>query len=122
MNDKLKVLDMSEDEQIRWVAQRYPNERWSFSAHWVNPRNKMVFADLAFRLRDEVKGSEGYEKWSLGQRIVYDYLFNLPENRPSLEYSAKQAENYDDQKPFFADKAKPIHIIIACLIAKESQE
>lgn len=126
MNDLLKVLDMSsEEEQFKWLCDKgITDGSLAISqvtnkvvTHWI----RIEFADLAFRLRDEMKGSEGHEAWSLGQRIVYDYCFNLPENRPSLKYPRKQAKYYDDQKQFFADNAKPIHWIIAALKAKERQ-
>ncbi|MCK5642005.1 MAG: hypothetical protein KAJ19_14470, partial [Gammaproteobacteria bacterium] len=69
-NDKLlAVLNISEDEQIRWVAGKFPSEGiHSLSVasaqeikhpeqvmtHWNIPRNRRILADLAFRLRDEV--------------------------------------------------------------------
>ena len=102
----LAVLDMSEDEQYYWCAEYF----------------KDIFAGslacLAFRLRDEVKGSEGHEAVNIGQRVVSDYVFNLPGNRPTYEQSVKNARFEEDYKSWYADQAKPIHWIIAALIAK----
>ena len=102
----LAVLGMSEDEQWKWCI-----------LHNIKFVGESL-ADCAFRLRDEVKGSEGHEAVNIGQRVVSDYVFNLPGNRPTYEQSVKNARFEEDYKSWYADQAKPIHWIIASLIAK----
>ena len=89
----LKVLDMSEDEQDSWVR--------------VNTRPYLVresLADLAFQLRDEVSCRESSSvSW---RQAKYAVCFN----------ETKYTSIYNK---WFVDEAKPIHWIIAALIAKE---
>lgn len=106
------VLDMSKDEQYRWCWRNTCTENGLIKVQWY------FLEDLAFRLRDEVKGSEGHEAVNIGQRVVSDYVFNLPGNRPTYEQSVKNARFEEDYKSWYADQAKPIHWIIAALIAK----
>ena len=57
--------------------------------------------------------------WDWAQRIVYDHVYNLPENRPTLEESYSCAKYYEDYKAYWADIASPIYWIVAALIVRE---
>ena len=101
----LKVLDMPEEGQLVFV-----NKLWRtllISAEFnlqpdidgvlkMTTSNRRILAALAFRLRDEaVKEDE----WRKGRQAVADYL-----DRPACMWD---------------EWSKPIHWIIAALIAKE---
>lgn len=70
---------------------------------------RISLADLAFRLRDEVKGSEGMNAWVKATKKVFEHI------------NPKANSNYYLTASYFVDNAKPIHWIIAALIAKETQ-
>ena len=102
MNDLLKILDMSEDEQINWLMDKdyMPN-------YYVGMRGRKhddSLADLAFRLRDEAKG-HSWNGWLDATKEVW-----------------KTIHKYWTYEQFWMSQAKPIHWIIAALIAKEKKD
>ena len=109
MNDLLKILDMSEDEQWEWCVK--------------NVKEKTIgesLADLAFRLRDKAV-SKYYNNWCKAKEIVW-----LHKNTDAQRYVdiVDGLDGADDRiigrrAIFFSNQAKPIHWIIAALIAKE---
>ena len=128
MSDKLlKVLDISsEEQQIQrlyelgykdYFARRKCGDGITYECKTGSLR------DLAFRLRDEVKYSKGKIRGlaalSISQRIVYDYVSNLPEKRPSLEWSIIHSLSFEDYKDYFSDTCKAIHWVIVALITME---
>ena len=92
MNDLLKVLDMSEKEQRKWLLVNYFHQRMPCVSN----------ADLAFRLRDEVKTEDFHN-------AIYEVMLKV--------------EGNDNWATAFwgGCLAKPIHWIIAALIAKEQK-
>jgi len=115
----LKVLDMLEDEQLMWLKKH--REEYGIDNHPSSyplkgfPRAARFFlADLAFRLRDEAvkKDLVGYPTGYMEcQRVVWIHVINPAQ--------------YDDipsgkgSGGWWMYCAKPIHWIIAALIAKE---
>ena len=99
MSELLKVLDITKEEQWVWCAKNIKAVGESL-------------ADLAFRLRDEAENKEGLW-WSGGLSKVFFYLAHSPER---FDLSS---EDRMRQFQWFGTKAKPIHWIIAALIAKE---
>ena len=100
----LKVLDMDEDEQLLWVCSEVLKDPFDPKAG-----SRVVHvAELAFKLRDKVKGSEGADAWVKASQVVFAHIHP--------EYS----NNVYSVAAYFADKAKPIHWIIAALIAKDN--
>ena len=103
MNDLLKVLDMSEDspEQYGWLLST------------IREHKACCPADLAFRLRDEAIAEDDKSEincsWCEASYEVYLYVIG-EEN----EMEAKEGLD-----TWFSMRAKPIHWIIAALIAKE---
>ncbi len=94
----LKVLDLPEWEQRKW-----------FWIHTITDSiySKKDLANLAFRLRDEAEEFElicGIEK-------VFQYCC-----------SPEEYDFAEDAYKWFATEAKPIHWIIAALIAKEQKD
>ena len=97
----LAVLDMSKEEQRLWCVANTEPGSW---AH---------LADLAFRLRDEVIKNN---KTPAGQlykatECVYVYLAENNILTPRIH-----------SNPWWKYHAKPIHWIIAALIAKEKED
>ncbi len=88
--DLLKVLDMSEDEQLVWTLK---------IGHGDRHINESL-ADLAFRLRDEAA-----EKDWVGWQVSSCYV-----------WEATHDSEYCPGK--FGNRAKPIEWVIAALIAK----
>lgn len=84
------VLDMSEGEQWEYVQLCFPEKDW------------ITLADLAFRLRDEACGYS-CEDYYNGLITVYNHVY---------------AKKYVSFYAFWTYQAKPIHWIIAALIAK----
>ena len=118
--EKLKaVLDMTEAESVTFVAnyivennsiknaQGFANDLSPFS--WAS--NRRVFADLAFRFRDEWTGKIFSRRMFLqkGLKIVWEY-----ESKKLLKSDSKIAFDY-----WICLLAQPIHWIIASLIAKQ---
>ena len=116
----LAVLDTSEEEQYDWLWKRH--DTFGFDLKWINfdvPSAKkdiaMHLADLAFRLRDEVIAKDDESEidcnWCEASYEVYLYVIG-EEN----EMEAKEGLD-----TWFTMRAKPIHWIIAALIAKEKE-
>lgn len=133
MTDLLKVLDMSEEEQVeffyikgyRQLVDTFPvgglrikcndsNEIISVKHSQSKLRfDKRALADLAFRLRDEVIVEQGTMAW-------FNALFDLN------EYVGGSKKYTTPSMPFDEDRwlcyyGKPIHWIIAALIAKDKE-
>lgn len=109
----LAVLDMSEDEQYRWVSRSTQQKNFGYTIcpNWDTlPYQRMVLADLAFRLRDEVKYIHRCSFVRAAQ-LVYCHCLNV-----------EKVPKDDTLWRWFSREANPIHIIIAALIAKESNE
>lgn len=107
MNDLLKVLDMSEDEQITWFYRRHEKELHDIV--WIAPVAKFKdyrLADLAFRLRDEVINYKGW-----GPALCKVWVYWQDPNNIGITLEG-----------FWIHRAKPIHFIIAALIAKEKED
>lgn len=105
MNDLLKVLDMSEEEQIEWLIEKGITDgslarsqvtNKKIVKHWI----RIELADLAFRFRDEVES-----------KVEFHHCF------------AKVCKHIDPHIMNYAGyalcTAKPIHWIIAALMAKQ---
>lgn len=98
IEELLAVLGLPEEGQLRWVAQRFPDERWSYP-------NRRVLADLAFRLRDEVANGKAkiaggdLSAWYAGLKVVEGYL--------------------NETDAWLMHRSRPIEWIVAALIAKE---
>lgn len=101
----LKVLDLPEDDQFAEVLVHISpagEVTCSNDQYYYKGRMFWTLADLAFRLRDEAFLSiKGGAAWCQGCRIVI------------------QAVNNSDEFPVWS---KPIHWIIAALIAKQEKE
>jgi hypothetical protein len=110
MKDLLKVLDMSEDEQLFFLHNLWQNRQLPqyYGFHPIDDKfpmsdwNRQLLADLAFRLRDEA--IEKDLDWDDTLILVWEKL-----GRP-MKYQA-----------FCKYYAKPIHWIIAALIAKDKE-
>jgi len=99
----LKVLDMSEEEQFKWLR------LYGYKLHYTSDviYNEMQMAHLAFRLRDEANVF-----------MFGDELFMIFYN---TEYFKNK--DYDTFALWQASKeCKPIHWIIAALIAKGEKD
>ena len=96
MNKLLKILDMTEEEQYRWAVGKYSK----YLARY--PQSSL--ADLAFRLRDEAMSSSNLRKALL-----------------DVHQKAEGPQNREQDYGFWFLRAKPIHWIIAALIAKENE-
>ena len=94
MNDLLKVLDMSKDEQGEYLFQK---DIWKLEIQ------KESLADLAFRLRDEAVAKNHAD--------FHNAIYNI---MVKVEGDNKWATAFWGEC-----LAKPIHWIIAALIAKE---
>ena len=110
--DLLKVLHMSENEQWEWCV-------WRKNINAVGES----LADLAFRLRDEaVRDCKKHNAWCQAKELVW------LADAPNAKQYKKLAETYNlsesvnkviqRREVYFANRAKPIHWIIAALIAK----
>jgi len=104
MNDLLKVLDMSEDEQYYWVCQFHAKYHFKISLFPDNHEEmRKELADLAFRLRDEAVAKNHAD--------FHNAIYNI---MVKVEGDNKWATAFWGEC-----LAKPIHWIIAALIAKE---
>jgi hypothetical protein len=108
----LKVLDLPEEEQQVWVSKNVltdPDERQMFYKGGIS------LAGLAFRMRDEVVDDSG--QFNKAQFKVFLYLHE--------DKSWLQGRPFGDQQAycniFWREKAKPIHWIVAVLIAKNEK-
>lgn len=102
----LELLDMTEEEQqgqiINWAYMNMDSAKY----HAFVSKMPESLADLAFRLRDEILNSEnGTIKWVAGMFDVY------------MKMTGSKLLNWK----WGYIKAKPIHWIIAALIAKEAK-
>ena len=94
VKELLAVLDMSKGEQQIWWQEAY----WKYEADLGSIRECSV-PKAAFRLRDEMfQSAKGKAAWCQGCRIVIETVNNSDE---------------------FAVWSRPIHWIVAALIAKE---
>lgn len=104
MNEKelLAVLDMSEDEQWVWCVK---------NGKAVGKVAGESLADLAFRLRDEVLNSKNLndDYWDVGINAVANYVTK------DQVWKVVSGVDVCNWSLYFA---KPIHWIIAALIAK----
>lgn len=116
----LAVLDLPKEEQFDWLFKRgivddsiaRSQVTDKIVPHWCD----IELADLAFRLRDEVVAVDGNAvKLNLGMWYVYrrvqyqDHRFDYPPCGTEQGLASG----------WFAYYAKPIHWILASLIAKE---
>jgi len=109
----LAVLDMTEEEQCRWLAEYfkaeyYKTDEWpqyyGYCDIFINntfPSRKVILADLAFKMRNEAVKKD-ITKYMDAENIVKSYVL--------LKTRTKFIWSYDSQ---------PIHWIIAALIAQE---
>jgi hypothetical protein len=104
MTDKdklLAVLDMSEDEQKNWCFRNTHTENGIIKVQWY------FLSDLAFRLRDEVDDTR-----------MHNAMYKIQQYMSKKDSSIAQPEDY--ATAFWGlYHAKPIHWVIASLIAKE---
>ena len=106
MNEQelLAVLDMSEDEQRKWLIEK---------AHRIPGRS---LADLAFRLRDEAM-REYSDNWALACWYVQQWIgFHKIETYESPDLDGLLNADHE-----ILSKS-PIHWIIAALIAKDKED
>ncbi len=112
----LAVLDMDEEEQLKWLINRD-----IIKNHWVttgsqNPIIDESLADLAFRMRDEaVKECDKTKKAFIFQAFirVYAYSANI-----DLKNDYTLADSLD-MEYWVTLYAQPIHWIIAALIVEK---
>ena len=102
----LSVLGMSETEQRKWAWNTAQLEICQILKITEIEFNRLSLADLVFRLRDEAIKLPNY-LWAKATKLVYEYT------------NPASATNFYLAASYFADKAQPIHWIIAALIAKE---
>ncbi len=107
IKELLVVLDMPVEEQWAWITEgKKVIEFFPDDEIFIGDPQKYL-ADLAFRLRDEVKAFVGHKFWDEGKCLVANYVANDVEGG-GLAYNQ-----------WFIDNSQPIHWIIAALIAKE---
>ena len=113
----LKVLDMNEKKQRHWLIRKH---------FWLGGTNKESLADLVFRLRDEVKDLPNFvwsKAWHLVvAKVMYNYNWTDEEWERNFEEwtgSSDAVPGTPDREIFALYDSKPIHWIIAALIAKE---
>ncbi len=108
MNDKLKVLDMSEEEQLEWLIEKGITDgslaRSQVTHKIVSRWIRIEFADLAFRFRDE----------AISNPYLHDAMIDVHQ---AVEGPQDRKMNFI----FWSMRAKPIHWILAALIAKETK-
>lgn len=110
----LKVLDITENEQRIWILQQQLTG------------NCGCLGDLAFQLRDEAKDLPKFV-WSKAWHLIvakemYYYNWSYEEwmqNFDEWSGTAYPIPNNSDRDIFALYRSKPIHWIIAALIAKE---
>lgn len=108
----LAVLDMTEDEQLQWLIDNKITDgslavsqvTGKIVPHWI----RIELADLAFRLRDDA------DKIKYGQAIVVVQNELVRLGKLSIYHQKEIATN--EYKWIF--ESKPIHWVIASLIAK----
>ena len=115
--DYLKILDMTEDEQLEalnnlWQNRQLP-EWFNLSPDlngkiWMTVPNRHLLADLAFRLRDEAV--QLCISWEKAKEDVWVYVCH---KKPDVEIS---------YIGFWTNLAQPIHWIAAALIATAEEQ
>jgi hypothetical protein len=100
----LSVLDMSEDEQWEWCVKNAKSAGESL-------------ADLAFRLRDELEMEQWPALAKAYECVRNKWCNDTWQQRHSMGLNKKHISS----SLFWLFHAKPIHFIIAALIAKESK-
>lgn len=98
----LAVLDMSEEEQKQWLHDNFLNREYYYPS----------LADLAFRLRDEAVLLDNFP-WACAEVYNYAHNYKLGPNEVPAPTTLMWI--------WFANQARPIHWIIAALIAKEKE-
>ncbi len=108
----LKVLDMPEEEQWEWVTSHQTEYDYQLliPSLLTNEFRQALLADLAFRLRNSV------EDHKRSRHIIYRHLVK----------SGKVAKLccgccYEPWWDWWINTSKPIHWIIAALIAKKEK-
>ncbi len=109
MTDKIKellnVLDLPEEEQITWFYRRHDPKLHTIV--WIAPKARFkdgMLADLAFRLRDEIVNANS--------KAFHDAIYKV---------MRKVKGNGNWATAYWGEcSAKPIHWILASLIAKEN--
>ena len=113
MNDLLKVLDMSEDEQWKWL---WENRQLTHIGWNMTATRNMILADLAFRLRDESM-RENSDNWALACWYVQQWIsFHKIETYESPDLDGLLNADHE-----ILSKS-PIHWIITARIAKEKED
>lgn len=118
MNKLLKVLDMTEGEQHQAICKYAWHHRKESSIladyHREHKGGYMEtsLADLAFRLRDEAVENREF-MWACAKVYNKAWKYKLEPHEVDAPTIAMWV--------WFANHAKPIHWIIAALIAKETK-
>ena len=117
-NSHLKVLAMSEEEQFKWLCDKGITDgslaRSQITHKIVTRWIRIEFADLAFRLRDEVcKDSLGCDNYRKALHLVYQSF--CKSQRGTIR------QNLIPYELWLESFIVAIERIIAALIAKESQ-
>ena len=105
IDELLAVLDMTEEKQWAWLLNRCV-EFWPDEEVFIGSQEKYL-ADLAFRLRDEVAKEDS------------GVLFGRGLAKICFKIYGGNNYNLNEFLSWSTVKAKPIHWIIAALIAKE---
>ena len=109
----LKVLDMSEDEQWGWLIYNRAKYGYVLFQDCLSGNSKrMAIADLAFRLRDE---AIMLKEFPFLMARVYNHAHGYKPNKGEIHAPIMMMWIW------FAGYAKPIHWVIASLIAKETK-
>ena len=108
-DELLAVLDMTEEQQSKWV---YANKGQGEPCCAYSCRE--CLAHIAFRLRDEV------EWGSLHAAMQRVWGYWCKKSWPSRK-TAGETKQHVAWHRFWMHRSKPIHWIIAALIAKESK-
>jgi len=109
IDDILAMLDLGEDKQCSWLRQRGYGVNCS-RCRGATVDNKESFADLAFRLRDEVIAIDGGVLFGRGLSKICRKLYD------QKDYTLHEFLSWS------TSTAQPIHWIAAALIAKQLAE
>ena len=101
IEELLKVLDLPEEKQVTWISKTFADS-WD----WRNKPSLNVF-ELAFRLRDEANDK------------MFGRAFGIIAAETSGRPNAEMLKNIPQFVLGWVLMSKPIHWIIAALIAKE---
>ncbi|HDZ27257.1 hypothetical protein LCGC14_1134250 [marine sediment metagenome] len=112
MNDPLKVLDMSEEEQFQWLIEKGITDgalaRSQVTHKIVTRWIRIELADLAFRLRDEANKEDEYKWWKACYTVIHG----------KVDVYANVGDGHEAEYEVL--KRDPIVWIIVALKAKES--